>query len=176
MLQCRNCLQRCIRTIVADISKARAPLKYSHPRPPFLYPRRSATWLRRGYATEALRSHTDHDSSASSIPPAVKPSGTRSKDGIFNGDTFNQKDLERELVWLRDPLKLAARVVALLRHGDDDYDKAFALVRLASKKMECTVSWNHLIDYDMHKARVSAAVKTYNEVRSGTPRWETRKS
>lgn len=59
-------------------------------------------------------------------------------------------------------MKLADHTVKLLR--DDDFLKALELVRLASKDLECTVSWNHLIDYEMSKARVTEAVKLYNEV------------
>ena len=76
---------------------------------------------------------------------------------------YKQADLERELRWLRDPIKLADRVVALLR--EDLYFKALALVRLASKDLLCTVSWNHLVDWDMSKGKVNPAVKLYNEVR-----------
>ena len=61
-------------------------------------------------------------------------------------------------------MKLADHTVKLLR--DDDFLKALELVRLASKDVECTVSWNHLIDYEMSKARVTEAVKLYNEVSS----------
>ena len=57
---------------------------------------------------------------------------------------------------------MADHTVKLLR--DDDFLKALELVRLASKDVECTVSWNHLIDYEMSKARVAEAVKLYNEV------------
>ena len=72
--------------------------------------------------------------------------------------------LKLELRWLKDPVKLADHTVKLLR--DDDFLKALELVRLASKDVECTVSWNHLIDYEMSKARVTEAVKLYNEVSS----------
>ena len=64
--------------------------------------------------------------------------------------------------WLKDPLKLAQHTVRLLR--EDDVEKALEIVRLASKDVECTVSWNHLIDYEMSKARVNNALKLYNEV------------
>ena len=59
-------------------------------------------------------------------------------------------------------MKLAGHTVKLLR--DDDFLKALDLVRIASKDVECTVSWNHLINYEMRKARVTEAVKLYNEV------------
>ena len=71
-------------------------------------------------------------------------------------------DLDKELRYLNDPLKLAQHVVRLL-----DRDKALEaveIVRAASRSMMCTVSWNHIIDDAMNRGKVTAAVKTYNEV------------
>ena len=59
-------------------------------------------------------------------------------------------------------MRLADHTVRLLR--GNDFLKALEIVRLASKNVECTVSWNHLIDYEMSKARVNNALKLYNEV------------
>ena len=72
--------------------------------------------------------------------------------------------LRIEVRWLKDPVKLANPTVKLLQ--GDDFEKALDIVRLASKNVECAVSWNHLIDYEMSKARVSNAVKLYNEASS----------
>lgn len=79
-------------------------------------------------------------------------------------EAYKRSNLELELRWLKDPMKLADHTVKLLR--EDDPQKALAIVRLASKDVECTVSWNHLIDYEMSKARVANALKLYNEVSS----------
>lgn len=87
--------------------------------------------------------------------PANRPSKT---------EAYKRSNLELELRWLKDPVKLADHTVKLLR--EDDSQKALAIVRLASKDVECTVSWNHLIDYEMSKARVANALKLYNEVSS----------
>lgn len=77
---------------------------------------------------------------------------------------YKKSDLEREVRWLKDPVKLADHAVKLLQ--EDDFEKALEIVRLASKDVECTVSWNHLIDYEMSTARVANAVRLYNEVSS----------
>ncbi|KAI4144396.1 MAG: hypothetical protein L6R39_004204 [Caloplaca ligustica] len=76
-------------------------------------------------------------------------------------DLRRKKHLGKELVWLQDPLKLAENTVSLLR--DDEDEKALEIVRMASKRAPCTVSWNHLIDYEMSKGRCQKAVKIYNE-------------
>jgi len=68
----------------------------------------------------------------------------------------------KELEWLQDPAKLADRVRDVLRNGDER--KAQDLVIAASRKMQCTVSWNHWIDYLMSKQNMNEAIKTYNDV------------
>lgn len=77
-------------------------------------------------------------------------------------EQYKKTVLEQEVRWLKDPLKLAEHTVGLLRQ--DDLSKALAIVRMASKDVECTVSWNHLIDYEAGKGSLSNAVKLYNEV------------
>ena len=72
--------------------------------------------------------------------------------------------VQREIRWLRDPLKLADRVAELL--GEGNYSTALAIARASSKDLQCTVSWNHLVDFNMAQGKVKEAVKTYNEVRA----------
>ncbi|KAI4179977.1 MAG: hypothetical protein L6R41_007527 [Letrouitia leprolyta] len=76
-------------------------------------------------------------------------------------DFKRRKELEKELLWLQDPLKLADNTIDLLRKDEDE--KALELIRMASKRSQCTVSWNHVIDYEMSKGRVQKAEKVYNE-------------
>ena len=73
-------------------------------------------------------------------------------------------EVQREIRWLRDPLKHADRVARLL--GEDKYFMALALTREASGDLQCIVSWNHLVDFNMAKGDHKAALKTYHEVRS----------
>jgi len=81
---------------------------------------------------------------------------------VGKGREFKRTALEQELVYLGDPVKLAGHTVGLLRQSAPN--KALELVRLGSKRMACTVSWNHLIDYEMSQGRVNSAMKLYNEV------------
>lgn len=91
--------------------------------------------------------------------------GEQRVNAIRKGQQLNKKHLERELPFLRDPLKLADHILGLLRQ--DEQRKALETVRLASSKMvSCTVSWNHLVDYEMSKGRVTSAIKIYNEVKA----------
>jgi hypothetical protein len=100
-------------------------------------------------------------------------------------DKATRRQLEMELVYLRDPVKLADRVRSLLSsssssggsnsgsgsgYGDmDKAEKAANLVRLASRRYACTVSWNHLINDQMRHGRVNAALKLFNEVSECEP-------
>ncbi|MCJ1281408.1 hypothetical protein MMC26_000727 [Xylographa opegraphella] len=84
---------------------------------------------------------------------------------------FKQTELDRELLHLPDPLKLAEHTLDLLRQ--DEHIKALAIVKHASRIMPCTVSWNHIIDYNMSKGRVSPAMKTYNDVGSPSEGYQT---
>lgn len=76
---------------------------------------------------------------------------------------FDEKSLREELIYLRDPLKLADYVDSLLRKNG--FEKAAELVRMAGRNIACTVSWNHLISYEMSQGRAYSAVKLYNEVK-----------
>ncbi|KAI4118383.1 MAG: hypothetical protein LQ345_001552 [Seirophora villosa] len=78
-------------------------------------------------------------------------------------DSRRERQLDQELVWLRDPVKLADNTISLLRK--DDHERALETVRKASKSVPCSVSWNHLIDYDMSKGKVQKAIKKFNEMK-----------
>jgi len=70
--------------------------------------------------------------------------------------------VQKQLQHLKDPLKLADYVVRRCQNGA--FDEAQEVARAASKNMACTVSWNHLIDYQMSQGKMNSAFKTYNEV------------
>lgn len=70
--------------------------------------------------------------------------------------------LSKHPVYGSDPVKLAEYIRKALK--GDDFETALAVVRAASKGLSCTVSWNHLIDWQMSKGKMNAALKTYNEV------------
>jgi hypothetical protein len=70
--------------------------------------------------------------------------------------------MSQQLRYLKDPLKLADHVrKTLLR---DDFETAQKVVRAASRDVQCVVSWNHLVDWQLSKGFMNAAIKTYNEV------------
>lgn len=160
MLDCKACIHKCIRTILADILPPR-PIPQRHGRA-FLLPLPNRS-TRRAYATEAVISQTP-SKHFDRIPRNRKVTNSfeRKRDGVARGLQFRKSNLERELRYLKDPLKLADHTRDTLRNGEEK--KALETIRAASGDVQCTVSWNHLIDYEMTKGRVNAAVKMYNEV------------
>ena len=160
MLRCKACPRRCIGTVFADIANTG---HFSHQNLPLKLLSRATSRPRQGYATEA----TSFDNLPSSNPtldvgvrnPYLPQLSHKPK----RNELFSRTSLELEVRWLRDPLKLGDHVVRLL--GKDDYQKALAIVEVASKDVQCTVSWNYLIDYLMSKGKVADAVKKYNQVR-----------
>ncbi|KAK0623622.1 hypothetical protein B0T14DRAFT_602167 [Immersiella caudata] len=63
----------------------------------------------------------------------------------------------------KDPFKIQEHVLRILEKGN--FEEALLLVRKASRDTKITVSWNHLIDYEMKNQRLHAAIKLYNEMK-----------
>ena len=66
-----------------------------------------------------------------------------------------------ELPYLKDPVQLAERVKDLL--SKRQLLMVFTLVRLAGKQMQCTVSWNHILNHLLRQG-TNTACKAFNEV------------
>jgi hypothetical protein len=163
MLECKACIRRCLRTLVADVSESPGPLHSPHHHLLIYQHHHPSTWIRRGYATEAIPFEDVPARGPGPPPGPPTPYVGRSNRPIRKEDSpYKKGALEEELRWLKDPLKLGDHTVRLLR--EDKFQKALEIVRMASKEMECTVSWNHLMDYEMSKGRVQNATKVYNEV------------
>lgn len=161
MRHCSASTRNCIRTVFYNVRNSNTPFVLITSPPHLLLTIRvirHSIWLRRGYTTKASGTRNTPD-----YTPALPPQ-RRSPVRPPKFESYKKSNLELELRWLKDPVRLADHTVKLLRQ--DDFAKALEIVRLASKDVECTVSWNHLIDYEMSKARVSKAVKLYNEVSS----------
>lgn len=80
----------------------------------------------------------------------------------------------KHLMYLQDPVKLAEFVRTTLRAGGDkEFETVAKVVRTASKTTQCTVSWNHLIDFQLSNGRMNQAIKIYNEVPI-SPSWTSK--
>ena len=153
MLSCHAYFRAYLRAVVSDARSSSSSLRFA-----------GAALSRR----RALQVHIKPQQRWATSATVVARASEATTDVETDKNVMPQKTmypraaLETELRYLNDPLKLAKNTLELLRRND--HVKALELVRLASRKMPCIVSWNHIIDYDMSKGKVAAAVKTYNEV------------
>ncbi|KAK0099992.1 hypothetical protein ONS95_013190 [Cadophora gregata] len=74
-----------------------------------------------------------------------------------------ESDIRHHLSLLNDPLKLADFVRQTLRK--DDFAFAEEIVRAASKNTLCVISWNHLVEWQLSKGKMKAAISTFNEMK-----------
>ena len=178
MLNCGACRERCLQTLVgtsifstsarpsiaSNLTKVPLSQSYSNSkyrrwrRPSDISPsrRKQTPWL-------TQKKHYGGAAEEYGRRPRIEPTGgvrLRRRDRKLEHAMGNV--LEKHPVYGNDPLKLAEFVRKALR--GDDFDTAAAVVRAASKQIQCTVSWNHLIDWEMTKGRMNAALKIYNEV------------
>lgn len=79
----------------------------------------------------------------------------------------------KELSYMNDPFHIARRVKSALL--EDNWDLAQNITNKASKGKNVTVSWNHLIEYQLQHGRLHGALKLYNEMkkRSQEPNAQT---
>ncbi len=177
MSPCNACIKHCLRSIIGDYTyltpMSRSAFASNLTRKP----------ARRSYATSYEKSQAGRDRyavhdgpSGSNLKSATRSERNGSRQAwldsrgvrpvIRTQSKTNREDADRtvsmHLTYLKDPLKLAEFVRKTLR--SDNFDLAEKLVREASRNIQCTVSWNHLIDWQLGKGKMNAAIKTYNEV------------
>lgn len=182
MLTCHACMKRCLQTIIGESAVLTTSSAAS-------FAASSRRYSRRSYATTAegtresrpLHSRNSNRNQPGTVAFAENKSNTglaarpnRREEWLAsrgvrpaNNSSSNAKldedfVVRKHLTYLQDPLKLAEFVRRTLR--DDDFETAEKVVRAASKNIQCTVSWNHLVDWQLSKGRMNAAIKTYNEV------------
>ena len=123
--------------------------------------------------------NSDKIGSFSALPPQdpreafLESRGVRrdlTQKGRDENDLLTDNEINRELAFFKDPLKLADEIRRRLKsrvHGKDDQqnvNRVKQIVRAASRDMECVVSWNHIINHELAVQRVNSALKTFNEV------------
>jgi hypothetical protein len=113
-------------------------------------------------STRAFKAEVQRDTGHRSLWKELRGTPDDNSDAPSGVAAGVQGHIKRELVWLKDPLKLAERTRALL--ALDDVPKAFELVRLASRDTQCPLCWNALIDHMLAHGKVKAAFQTYNDV------------
>ncbi|KAF2743075.1 hypothetical protein M011DRAFT_481035 [Sporormia fimetaria CBS 119925] len=169
MLSCRACLSRCLRALDASLPADAQPL-------------RSVTAPIHHVSQRRFKSHTAVE--VEEEDPAQFANRTAQEAAAEKADKHTQwlKEKARggltrptdlppaayrarksELKYLTDPKELAEFVRKSLEKDRDT--EMLQLVRLASRSMQCIVSWNHLIKHTLSMGRVALATKLYNEMK-----------
>jgi hypothetical protein len=168
MLTCQSCMRHCLQSIIGDsaiispyVRPTLAP-KLSRGRP---FQRSHASTYTAYKPVKERQPLIEAPQQKLSRQEWLDSRGVRptSKTSAKEFRPVEEARVARHLVYLSDPLKLADFIRQSLQK--DDFDTAESVVRAASKNIQCTVAWNHLIDYQLRQGRMKAAVKTFNEVR-----------
>ncbi|KAI0976205.1 hypothetical protein F4678DRAFT_456528 [Xylaria arbuscula] len=155
MFTCRACLTRAFDAL----SVSRNPNTSRYSLPPLRATAKSPR-PRRRYATVAA-----HARSTVTEPSVTTPSPN--DEHVDNKAPMLGRSADwaarKELQYLGDPLHIANRVRLAL--NKDNFDLAADITRQASRTHSVTVSWNHLIDYQLQNGRIHSALKLYNEMK-----------
>ncbi|KAK4570319.1 hypothetical protein LTR86_002399 [Recurvomyces mirabilis] len=175
MFECNACTLRAIRAIAGEVAGA------GRPRPliltPHLTTRKASTATQstissvgggEAYLNAAQRRHLERQEQASQPKSIVRRFDTRNNDeeaaiAEKRIAVTSSRHIRKELEWLKDPAKLAEHVHYTLRCNEPE--KAMELCRTASKDMQCVVSWNHVVDWNMKQGRIQDGLKVYNEMK-----------
>jgi pentatricopeptide repeat protein len=157
MMECRACVSRAIRAVVGDVHAASSTFQRSL----VLTPHFTTQLPRRRISTAVETNPRDALSDLEPLPrpKIIEAPGKKGGSIVIS----NEKSLQRELEWLKDPVKLAQHINYTLRN--EEAEKALNLCRLASRKMECVVSWNHVVAWHMARGKVNAAIDIFNEMK-----------
>lgn len=166
MLTCQSCIRHCLQGIIGDSVVISSTVR------PTLAPKLNRGRFQKSYASTYTAYKPLKERQTIVEEPQQKLSRQEWLDsrGVRPASKLPTKEFRpveearvaRHLVYLSDPLKLADFIRQTLHK--DDFETAESVVRAASKNILCTVSWNHLIDYQLRQGRMKAAMKTYNEV------------
>ncbi|KAI9890146.1 MAG: hypothetical protein M1814_004427 [Vezdaea aestivalis] len=179
MFDCPGCLVQSLRAIVSNSSSSPAthkPRLYSalRPRRQPLSPRnhyffsqpvrtntRGVAYARPSEKSPAVRREQPF---VLRPPQIVAPQKSKSEDVDRSKTKVGLVSRRnRELIDKGDPLVFGDAIRALLRKGKQD--EALAAVRKASSAMDCTVSWNYVISFEMQQKRLQKAWQAYQEMK-----------
>ncbi|KAK5718672.1 hypothetical protein LTR15_008405 [Elasticomyces elasticus] len=155
MFECSACTLRALRAVAPTISRRGVSTAAA-----------TSTTTAGGapYLNAAQLRHSAKLSTTDPFVPIVRRTdNVISESGEKELTASRDRAIRKELQWLTDPAKLADHVHYVLRC--DNAEKALELVRMASNKMQCVVSWNHCLDYFMRDGKVAEAMKVYNDMK-----------
>ncbi|RMY36805.1 hypothetical protein D0866_03681 [Hortaea werneckii] len=163
MFECNACTLRCLRALASE-----AAVQNRHHSRLLLTPHLTIPSHRRAASTAAAPPASNQGNPY--LNAAQLRHQTQGDVIPFDNDrpatevtTFDKKALRKELEWLPDPVKFTEHVQYTLRC--EKPMKALELVRLASKTRQCTVAWNHVVNYNMQRGHLRDAFAVYNEMK-----------
>ncbi|RMD41857.1 hypothetical protein DV735_g3291, partial [Chaetothyriales sp. CBS 134920] len=199
MFNCSGCLLRACRCLLPDLSPAESCRLLGQSRRHFSSTPSVLSTLRqlskghhRKVYVETLRqlqkSGAKYPESSRRNKSRERPADLRNLQAIDNNEKHLAVDPDqyalqqaaaREVEWINDPLRLAQRVLTLLRDDGPSspyaFNKALELVRASEKRstvsgrpqgtIDNVVSWNHLIDWCMENGTPRQALKLFNEMK-----------
>lgn len=176
MLSCHGCMRHCLQAIIGRplLNSAR-----SKPQTRIPYGTISRKYASSQTAYHERRESRNNESNDAAITSNsfgaranrfeqnrqewLKSRGTRPEAQVKRRPNLDTElSMKKHLQYLQDPMKLSNYVRSTLRN--DDFETAEKVVHFASKKMQCVVSWNHLVDWQLSKGRMNAAIKIFNDV------------
>ncbi|KAI1500472.1 hypothetical protein F5X99DRAFT_236176 [Biscogniauxia marginata] len=117
-------------------------------------PRRS-----RQYATATATATATRSGSATKTAILQRGAGGYRRSKLSPVEWAAQKHLQ----YLKDPLHIAEYVKRAISNGQ--FEEALLVTKKASRNTKVTVSWNHLIDYQLRHDRIHAAFRLYNDMK-----------
>lgn len=179
MFNCSACMERCLHGLIGNASISAPSIRTSVVTATALGRDLSRNYGTSSSAASSSRPPRQYESSShygqqqpqprynagpnsEREPRDTKPGGFQLRRHDYKLEQKMQGVLSKHPVYGSDPVKLAEYIRKALK--GDDFESALAVVRAASKGLSCTVSWNHLIDWQMSKGKMNSALKTYNEV------------
>ncbi|KAK4173997.1 hypothetical protein QBC36DRAFT_334656 [Triangularia setosa] len=135
-----------------------------HPQPNVLSTEEIEEALKQVQETEESKVASTPEESFRSAYPSNKEFANSGTEELPSHQLLKvKKVVKKHLQYLKDPLHIANHVRKALTA--DNWDEALMMARMASVDTKVEVSWNHLIDYQLDKGRLQAAIKTFNEMK-----------
>ncbi|KAI0887531.1 uncharacterized protein GGS22DRAFT_198774 [Annulohypoxylon maeteangense] len=166
MFTCRSCMRKSFTTLINHTLRLENTFATSRPRP-YSFGKHASS--RRSAGIERFDTAWDEKSNTETITL----DDLAEEDSEYTEDTENTQRPRRltpaewaarkHLQYLKDPLDIANQVRKSL--GKDNFEEAVIMTRKSSRDTKVTVSWNHLIDYELKRDRIHAALKLYNEMK-----------
>ncbi|KAI1213111.1 uncharacterized protein F4807DRAFT_412965 [Annulohypoxylon truncatum] len=171
MLTCRSCMRKAFTTLVNHTLRLENTFATLRPGSALAQSRRPN--LKKYAPVPHSASIATHDTAWDDSPDTER----LTLDDLFQDDSKVPKEdtqktrrltpaewaARKHLQFAKDPVDIAKQVQRCLHK--DDFETAAIITRKAGRDAKVVVSWNYLLDYQLKKNRLHAALKLYNEMK-----------